>query len=84
MKSHDNFSVRNILPTMQAPRRGRTTHSHAYPGHEERMAAHEARIHRHRCECGSGLAYGVCCIDRPNQDTLELAHRAKEAAHADV
>ncbi|MCG3180460.1 MAG: hypothetical protein BIFFINMI_02821 [Phycisphaerae bacterium] len=84
MKSHDNFSVRNILPAMQAHTRGRTTHSHAYPGHEERMVAHKARIHGHPCQCGSGLAYGACCINRLTQEYLELAHRAKEAARADV
>ena len=84
MSSHDNFSLRNILPSMQARRRGRSTHSHAYPGHEERMAAHEARIHGHPCPCGRGLTYGACCINRINQEYLELAHRAKEATHADV
>lgn len=84
MKSRDNFSLRNILPSMQAPGRGRTTHSHAFPGHEERLAAHEVRIHSHPCPCGSGLTYGACCINRINQDALELAHRAKEAAHANV
>lgn len=84
MKAHDNFSVRNIVRSWQSPSRSPTTHSHAYPGHEERMATHEARIHGHPCPCGSGLTYGACCINRINQDILELAHRAKEAAHANV
>ena len=84
MKSRDEFSLRNILPSMQSPHRGRTSHSHAYAGHEDRMAAHQARVHSHQCECGSGLAYGDCCIGRINQDYLELSRRAKEAGHAIV
>lgn len=49
------------------------------PGHEERMAAHERRIHNHPCQCGSGLRYVDCCIDRSNQEHLELAHRRRMA-----
>ena len=43
--------------------------------HEERLAAHERRIHNHPCPCGSGKTYGACCIDRINQEALELRHR---------
>jgi hypothetical protein len=49
-------------------------------GHEERLAEHERRIHDHPCECGSGKRYADCCIDRINQEQLELRHRRRMAA----
>jgi len=45
------------------------------PDIEERLAAHERRIHNHPCLCGSGKTYGTCCLDKPNQEHLELRHR---------
>jgi hypothetical protein len=48
--------------------------------HEERLAAHERRIHDHSCECGSGKRYVDCCIDRMDQGHLELRHRLRMAA----
>ena len=47
------------------------------PDIEERLAAHERRIHNHPCLCGSGKRYVDCCIDRPNQEHLELRHRRR-------
>jgi hypothetical protein len=45
--------------------------------HEERLAAHEQRIHNHPCPCGSGKRYVDCCIGRANQGQLELRHRCR-------
>ena len=47
------------------------------PDHEERLAAHERRIHNHPCECGSGERYADCCIGRMNQEQIELRHRRR-------
>jgi hypothetical protein len=47
------------------------------PDHEERLAAHERRIHNHPCPCGSGERYADCCIGRMNQDQLELRNRRR-------
>jgi hypothetical protein len=49
------------------------------PGHEERLRAHEVRIHNHPCACGSGQRYADCCIDKVNQEQLELRHRRRLA-----
>ena len=45
--------------------------------HEERLAAHERRIHNHPCPCGSGMTYGSCCLTRTSQEQLELRHRRR-------
>jgi hypothetical protein len=68
--------LRNILRRMQ------TVHEcpPAVDPPEERarrLAEHERRIHNHPCPCGSGLRYADCCIDRPNQEHLELRHRRR-------
>ena len=47
------------------------------PDHEERLAAHERRIHEHQCPCGSGKRYVDCCIGRTNQEHIELRHRRR-------
>jgi len=47
------------------------------PDHEERLAAHERRIHNHPCPCGSGKTYGMCCLSHPNQAQLELRNRRR-------
>jgi hypothetical protein len=52
--------------------------SHRSLGHEERMVAHEQRIHNHSCPCGSGLTYGCCCIDQWDQEDRELRQRRRE------
>jgi hypothetical protein len=49
------------------------------PDHEERLRAHEERIHNHPCECGSGKRYVDCCIGRINQEQIELRHRRRLA-----
>jgi len=41
----------------------------------QRLAEHERRIHNNSCPCGSGKRYVDCCIDRLNQEVLELKHR---------
>ena len=48
--------------------------------HEERLLAHEKRIHNHPCECGSGKRYVDCCIDKRDQEKIELRHRLRMAA----
>jgi hypothetical protein len=52
--------------------------SHRFDGHEQRMAAHEQRIHSQPCQCGSGLSYGRCCIDRLDQEYRELRERRRK------
>ena len=47
------------------------------PGHEERLRAHEERIHNHPCGCGSGKRYVNCCIDKIDQERIELLHRRR-------
>ena len=39
------------------------------------LAAHEQRIHNHPCGCGSGKRYVDCCIDKINQEYIELRYR---------
>jgi hypothetical protein len=53
--------------------------SHRFDGHEERLVAHEQRIHSNPCPCGSGRTYGRCCLGRVNQEELELRQRRKQA-----
>lgn len=53
--------------------------SHCSDGHEERMIAHTKRIYSHRCPCGSRRTYGHCCLERLNQEELELRRRRKRA-----
>jgi len=72
------MNVRTVPHRNQILPRGRVGRlSSDYPGHEERLAAHERRIHDHPCPCGSGRRYVDCCIDRINQEQLELAHRRR-------
>jgi len=59
------------------PRAQRSLMSHDLPGHEERLKAHEERIHNHPCGCGSGKRYVDCCIDKINQEYIELRHRRR-------
>lgn len=79
-------TFRSVLREMQRP--GTQTPVDRPLDHEERLAAHERRIHNHPCPCGSGRRYVDCCIDRPNQEHLELKHRRKlarlRAGHEDV
>ena len=49
--------------------------SRTCPGHEERLREHASRIYSHPCPCGSGKTYGECCLERPNQEELEVKHR---------
>jgi uncharacterized protein YchJ len=41
------------------------------------VAERERQIHNHPCPCGSGKTYVNCCIDRNNQESLELRHRRR-------
>jgi hypothetical protein len=70
-------ALRNVLPRMQRPTRCAEGDEVRPPGHEQRLAAHEERIHNHPCPCGSGKRYVDCCIGRINQDQLELRHRRR-------
>ena len=65
------------LREQHLPRPKRSLRSHDLPGHEERMRAHEERIHNHPCGCGSGKRYVDCCIDRINQEQIELRYRRR-------
>ena len=67
--------LRNILQRMQQP--GNCRAETRPVDHEKRLAAHERRIHNHPCPCGSGRRYVDCCINRPNQEQLELRHRRR-------
>ena len=49
------------------------------PGIEERLAAHERRIHNHPCPCGSEKRYADCCISKINQAQIELRYRRRLA-----
>jgi hypothetical protein len=44
-----------------------------------RVEEQERRIHNHPCGCGSGKRYADCCIDRINQEQIELRHRQQMA-----
>ena len=44
-----------------------------------RLAEHEHRIHNHPCGCGSGKRYVDCCIDKINQEYIELRNRRQMA-----
>ena len=68
--------LRNILRREQTIRDGPPA---VDPPEERarRLAEHERRIHNHPCPCGSGLRYADCCIDRINQEHLELQHRRR-------
>jgi len=69
--------LRNIRIRMLQPGAAEKGVAVRAPDHEERLAAHERRIHNHPCPCGSGKTYGTCCIDKPNQEHLELEHRRR-------
>ena len=43
----------------------------------QRVAERERQIHNHPCPRGSGKTYVNCCIDRNNQESLELRHRRR-------
>jgi len=74
---------RSVLRRMQEP--GSAPARRETADDETRLAAHERRIHNHPCPCGSGRRYVDCCIDRPNQEALELKHRRRRgAAREDV
>ena len=68
-------NLRNVRVRMLRPGVAEQGVAVRAPDHEERLAAHERRIHNHPCPCGSGKTYGTCCIDRINQEHLELRHR---------
>ena len=68
-------TLRNILGRMQRP--GGANPQQRPADHEERLAAHQRRVHNHPCPCGSGRRYVDCCIDRPNQVQRELRHRKR-------
>ena len=67
--------LRNIRIRMLRPGAAEKGVAPRPPDIEERLAAHERRIHNCPCGCGSGKRYVDCCIDRPNQEHLELRHR---------
>ena len=67
--------LRNIRVRMLRPGAAEKGVGPRPPDIEERLAAHERRIHNHPCPCGSGKRYVDCCIDRINQEHLELRHR---------
>ena len=67
--------LRNIRIRMLRPGAAEKGTAPRPPDIEERLAAHERRIHNHPCPCGSGKTYGTCCLRRPNQEQLELRHR---------
>jgi len=62
------------------PRAKRSLASCDAPDHEERLRAREERIHNHPCGCGSGKRPVDCCIDKINQEQIELRHRRRMAA----
>jgi len=70
ISDHRNVRVRMLRPG--AAEKGVAPRP---PDIEERLAAHERRIHNHPCPCGSGKTYGTCCLSHPNQEHLELQHR---------
>ena len=73
-------TMRNVLPVMQhRPSRPAAREDPDDPKRLARLAAHERRIHNHPCPCGSRKRYADCCIDRPNQDHLELKRRRELA-----
>ena len=67
--------LRNVRVRMLRPGAAEKGVAPRPPDIEERLAAYERRIHNHPCPCGSGKTYGTCCIDKPNQEQLELRHR---------
>ena len=67
--------LRNIRTRMLRPGAAEQGVAVQPADHEERLAAHEQRIHNHPCPCGSGKRYVDCCIDRLNQEHLELRAR---------
>jgi hypothetical protein len=69
--------LRNIRTRMLRPGTAEKGVGPRPPDIEERLAAHERRIHNHPCPCGSGKTYGTCCLSHPNQMHLELQHRRR-------
>lgn len=43
--------------------------SRRFPGHDQRMSDHTRRIRSAACGCGSGKAYGDCCMDNDHQQS---------------
>ena len=59
------FLLHNVLLSEQKPKSGKhSTDSYQFPGHEERMAGHIARVSAHPCPCGSGAHFGDCCLGK--------------------
>ena len=55
--------MRNVKATETDRSDGELRHRSAlFAGHEQRLAAHAARIQGAPCPCGSGKTYGDCCI----------------------
>ena len=68
-------NLRNVRVRMLRPGAAEQGVAVRAPDYEERLAAHERRIHNHPCLCGSGKTYGTCCLDKPNQEYVELRAR---------
>ena len=68
-------NLRNVRVRMLRPGAAEQGVAVRAPDHEARLAAHERRIHNHPCLCGSGKTYGTCCLDKPNQEYVELRAR---------
>jgi len=75
------IGLRNIRTRMLRPGVAEKGIASQPVDHEERLAAHEHRIHNHPCPCGSGKRYVDCCISKINQEHLELRHRRQVGLH---
>ena len=57
--------LRNVLLAEQSRKSGKhSSDSYLFPGHEERMAGHIARVRAQTCPCGSGAPFGNCCLGK--------------------
>jgi hypothetical protein len=57
--------LHNVLLAEQSRKPGKySSDSFRFPGHEERMAGHIARVRGYPCPCGSGVRFGDCCLGK--------------------
>ena len=62
---NNRYLLRNVLLAEQKPKSGKySTDSYLFPGHEERVAGHIARVRTYPCPCGSGARFGDCCLGK--------------------